>query len=94
MVYLTTNNNATSNLCRYVYEDAERVWNYHDKNGDDSVEWEEYKHTAFGTIEGKPHAGCAAGVTLPFLRNMWQSENKHYFIAYFDHVTAFKALYL
>lgn len=36
---------------RYVYEDAERVWSYHDKNEDGSIEWEEYQHTAFGPIE-------------------------------------------
>jgi len=36
---------------RYIYEDVDRQWSYHDKNNDKLISWQEYKDGAFGTID-------------------------------------------
>ena len=40
-------------LPRYIYDDVDRQWSYHDKNEDKHITWEEYKEGAFGTIESR-----------------------------------------
>lgn len=38
---------------RYVYDDVDNVWDYHDKNKDGFIDMEEYKDVSFGVIEGE-----------------------------------------
>lgn len=38
---------------RYVYDDVDTVWDYHDKNKDGFISIEEYKDVSFGVIEGE-----------------------------------------
>jgi len=38
---------------RYIYEDVDRQWSYHDKNNDKLISWQEYKDGAFGTIDSE-----------------------------------------
>ena len=39
--------------CRYILDDVDRHWNYHDKD-------KEYQDTSYGVIEGQPtnYSGC------------------------------------
>lgn len=36
---------------RYVYDDVDSVWDYHDMNKDGFIDMEEYKNVSFGVIE-------------------------------------------
>ena len=38
---------------RYVYDDVDSVWDYHDLNSDGYIDLEEYKNVSFGVIDGK-----------------------------------------
>ncbi len=38
---------------RYVYDDVDSVWDYHDLNSDGYIDLEEYKNVSFGVIEGE-----------------------------------------
>ena len=38
---------------RYIYEDVDRQWSYHDKNNDKLINWQEYKDGAFGNIDSE-----------------------------------------
>lgn len=36
---------------RYIYDDAERQWSFHERNNDNYISWDEYADTAYGMIE-------------------------------------------
>ena len=38
---------------RYIYDDVDRQWPFHDKNHDGDLSWEEYEDTAFGRVDSK-----------------------------------------
>lgn len=38
-------------ICRYIYDDVDRHWSYHDSNNDQKVSWEEYKQSSYGMVE-------------------------------------------
>ena len=40
--------------CRYIYDDAERQWSFHERNNDNYISWDEYADTAYGMVEGDP----------------------------------------
>lgn len=37
---------------RYVFDDVEKHWAYHDTNKDGHISWEEYKESAYGMVDG------------------------------------------
>ena len=37
---------------RYVYDDVDNLWDYHDLNKDHFIDLDEYKNVTFGVIEG------------------------------------------
>ncbi len=38
---------------RFVYEDVDRVWSYHDKDGDGFISLDDYKQASYGTIDSE-----------------------------------------
>lgn len=38
---------------RYVYDDVDSVWDYHDLNKDGYIDLAEYQNVSFGVIEGE-----------------------------------------
>lgn len=44
-------NNFSLNPSRYVFEDVDRHWGYHDKDNDGKISWEEYKTSAYGMVD-------------------------------------------
>ncbi len=38
---------------RYVYDDVDNVWDYHDLNKDGYIDLAEYQNVSFGVIEGE-----------------------------------------
>ena len=38
---------------RYIFDDVDRHWGYHDTNKDNLISWEEYKESAYGMVESK-----------------------------------------
>lgn len=52
---------------RYVYEDADRQWDYHDTNKDNFISWEEYKENAFGPQYGMSLTmGCVVAIQFHY----------------------------
>ena len=48
-------------LCRYILDDVDRHWSYHDKDNDGFISLQEYQDTSYGVIEGLSQiADCAA----------------------------------
>ena len=43
----------TSFACRYILDDVDRHWGYHDKNNDGFITLDEYQETSYGVIEGE-----------------------------------------
>lgn len=41
----------THNVCRYIFDDVDRHWGYHDDNKDKKISWEEYKESAYGMVQ-------------------------------------------
>ena len=39
------------NSCRYLYEETDRHWGYHDDDNDGKIPWEEYKQSAYGMVQ-------------------------------------------
>ena len=39
--------------CRYILDDVDRHWSYHDKDKDGFISLKEYQDTSYGVIEGK-----------------------------------------
>ena len=37
---------------RYIYDDVDRVWVYHDKDKDSFISWEDYLEASYGVVEG------------------------------------------
>ena len=40
-------------IYRYILDDVDRHWDYHDKNSDGFISLTEYQDTSYGVIEGE-----------------------------------------
>ena len=39
-------------ICRYILDDVDRHWGYHDKDNDGFISLQEYQDTSYGVIKG------------------------------------------
>ena len=37
---------------RYIYDDADRLWNHYNRDNDEHVPWKEFRENHYGTING------------------------------------------
>ena len=51
---------------RYILDDVDRHWSYHDKDNDGFISLQEYKDTSYGVIEGEL-AGAIGGCDLSMM---------------------------
>ncbi len=38
---------------KFIYDDVDRVWSYHDKDRDGFISWEDFRQSSYGTVEGE-----------------------------------------
>ena len=38
---------------RYVYDDVDRHWGYHDSNNDQKITWAEYRESSYGMVDSE-----------------------------------------